>query len=365
MLRFTRRPSDTVAFTVIYWISLLFSTITLIFFAKDRIEVVLRREYVLLTSKVDATSERPYVAVPDVIICMNNTALQSHPESYLANTIRLSDPSIPRGYTVQTPCPEQRNHDTMFVFWSRNGTIDVLNTSNVVFSFKVNSPENERQQAIVYILPPEHNIFRERVLVPEGNNSNPDAYLQRNQHFISQGEGKNFINARIEKTKVLRSDFWGYFNEHNKTATEYIASSLLLSIPSALGSFGGLLSLASALLIIFFGSGRLAPFGVIQSCFMRSSTKARIKGIYGAWKQDMDNSGTIQGRHDSTSFLQQQPHPEESVATFQVQLKRQEKRLMEMETLLKEFYLDMELVDTSEDAEGKRDIRNGRAIYPV
>ncbi|KAG0326149.1 hypothetical protein BGZ99_010054 [Dissophora globulifera] len=183
---------------------------------------------------------------------------------------------------------------------------------------------------------------------------------------------------------------------------------LLVSASEAFSSWGGAFSFVFGMFYIIFGSRRITPFGLIQKFLMRATTKSKIANVYGNWKRDKNGNYHQGGRRVSSSasfsplasidprspgaqsvqyqqqaplpFLpanttpqstysqtvgsgqelsnvhqQQQIHHEELLslrdqmkthAKVLRHLQKHEQRFKDMETLLKEFYLDMDLVDT-------------------
>ncbi|KAI8358812.1 hypothetical protein B0O80DRAFT_256513 [Mortierella sp. GBAus27b] len=117
-----------------------------------------------------------------------------------------------------------------------------------------------------------------------------------------------------------------------------------LSIQSAIGSFGGVLSLVSSVLVLFFGAGRVAPFGLVQKWLLRSSTKAKIRKAYrNDHINDMDEKqGSLASSFQSSLEGEPQAHHHR-------ELKVLERRVKELETVLRDLYLDMKLIDTDDE----------------
>ncbi|KAF9274651.1 hypothetical protein BGZ88_002880 [Linnemannia elongata] len=176
---------------------------------------------------------------------------------------------------------------------------------------------------------------------------------------------------------------------------------LILSIPEAFSSWGGAFSIVLTVFGALFGHGQYSPFGVIQKVLLRASTKANLGRVYGNWRKDNYSSslstlegdstpkepphaprpiatGDIKSEYNSNSNSpgrsdgpyhhqqQQQNQPQDVVnlredfvalrQEMDIQIKagilhyiqRHEQRFKDMESLLSEFYLDMDLVDTDE-----------------
>ncbi|KAG0017972.1 hypothetical protein BGZ80_007697, partial [Entomortierella chlamydospora] len=194
-----------------------------------------------------------------------------------------------------------------------------------------------------------------------------------NYHFGNANQTDLHAFVVPQQHRVLRSDFWGYFNRYNDSATR-----------------------------------RLSPFGLIQKYLMCGSTKTNISKVYGNWKGDEDgyyheDQGGGSGNREMTISSCASPYGLDSVSTndrggFQSvhidqdsggsflacgstpskglpefteihpqflvdevltlrkemeaqskalkNLQKHEQQFKDLETLLKEFYLDMDLVDT-------------------
>ncbi|KAF8974980.1 hypothetical protein BGZ46_009540, partial [Entomortierella lignicola] len=258
-------------------------------------------------------------------------------------------------------------------------------------------------------IPYELNPYRTLAYVPI-NSARLNPEFRSNYHYGIQGSTNLHAFVRPEETRVLRNDFWGYFNQYNASATEYTLTSTL-----DFNSASGLTWIGLALPTVVVKNKQvlpLSPFGLIQKYLMRSSTKANISRVYGNWKKDEDGiyreeGGDRKGYRDSamsfsSSFIsgldsagldkrasfqnfhvdpssyepfieqgsdqnsQQQGFTGNNQAIPQYlvdellilrkemkaqskvlkHLQRHEQRFMDIETLLKEFYLDMDLVDT-------------------
>jgi len=89
----------------------------LVAFAVNRFSHVGNRDYISKTTTYALMDEAQYE--PDIIFCMANATLSNPPYDLDYRMDRLSDPSVPSGFRVQSPC-DTSVHDTMFVFWPRS-----------------------------------------------------------------------------------------------------------------------------------------------------------------------------------------------------------------------------------------------------
>ncbi|KAK3828374.1 MAG: hypothetical protein J3Q66DRAFT_12390 [Benniella sp.] len=136
-----------------------------------------------------------------------------------------------------------------------------------------------------------------------------------NTHY-AQPNTTTYITIAPRVLSYLRDDFLGFFNVHNKTTETVVTTTvedlntpgvtefqlmiptswelsdelLLLSIPEAFASWGGVFSLTVALFYLLFGKGRPSPFGFIQTYLMGSSTKRKIQEMYYKDRGDVESN---------------------------------------------------------------------------
>ncbi|KAG0229380.1 hypothetical protein BGX31_006212 [Mortierella sp. GBA43] len=322
MVRFTRRASDTPAFLVVYWTFLILAAVALAFYAKDRIELVKQRKTVIQMSKIEATSTNPILDIPDIIVYHNSN-------------MRLTY-YTQRWYNAQT------------------------------FQNEVNSPfknlRGKRDNNADRLTPAELESI-----------SGFDSWGQGDHRYISASQNEVEFLVTSKESVILRKDYKGYFGSYDDSATQYTMTSdarttddtsigkkfkivpsltkiketeiLLMTVQTAIGSFGGIMSLITSFIVFFFGAGRVNPFGFVQNRILGYGTRERIRRIYGTWKKDEESLDHIQDKHEGSP----QPPLDQELAAHRRQLNIQDRKIKELETLLKTFYLDMNLVDTKDD----------------
>ncbi|KAI8345686.1 hypothetical protein B0O80DRAFT_268216 [Mortierella sp. GBAus27b] len=171
---------------------------------------------------------------------------------------------------------------------------------------------------------------------------------------------------------------------------------LVMSIPGALSTWGGIIPIIGSIFYFFFGKGKLSPFGFLHKGILRSSINTKIDSIYRKNKGDDDDDDVLDQDHQSAAAHvfpnekschnvdpsdisavqvlgpkeEQQQVEEATEASLRKQLQHQQdeltslrafvqtqgdilKRLQKNElqsrnmmSLVKEFYLEMGLVDT-------------------
>ncbi|KAF9353723.1 hypothetical protein BGX26_008516 [Mortierella sp. AD094] len=404
--------------------------------------------------------------VPDLVFCTSKLTLNKSKTSDLFSFKRFylaGNADVPKGMRINTPCGGG-DYGSMWVLWTANGTWNTYETvemarvrfdpegTSLWYQLRVarqiiltistpyylhpNEPQDNAFFSL-FLIPHELNPYRVETFIPS-NSTRRDPRFRTNYHYGVQNQTNLHAFVRPERTRVLRNDFWGYFNQYNDSATEYMLTSsldynfspgetwmglypptmmvenkqvLIMSFMDALASWGGAFSIVFGLFFVLFGVRPLSPFGLIQKYLMRDSTKANISKIYGNWKKDRDgyyredrgggggnrdSRMSISSSHTSLSGLDSvgtdnrrsfqnfhidqssrepllaggsapnrdfpevnETHPHflvDEVLALRKEMKAQakvlkhlqkhEQRFMDIETLLKEFYLDMDLVDT-------------------
>ncbi|KAI7832174.1 hypothetical protein BC939DRAFT_488707 [Gamsiella multidivaricata] len=265
-----------------------------------------------------------------------------------------------------------------------------------------------------FFLGAENNRYRNTTYVT-GRSPLADRTFGEYQHAFVQDNSVAWLTSTLETTRVLRSDFLGLFGLYNDSATIYDVKSnaevildqnkthiyyqfpnmqiesrqvLLLSIPEAISSWGGAFSIILSIFYALFGKGAFSPFGIIQKSVLRNGTRAKIASVYtngrkGNNENNNDKSNSLtyldnnkQDARDTNAPLpfvlgganyqpcqqdltalhqqQQEIHHEELVALRQqIRALRQDvSHLQRHEQRVKEFYLDMELMETADVAPG-------------
>ncbi|KAF9362874.1 hypothetical protein BGX34_005353 [Mortierella sp. NVP85] len=341
MLRFSRRPSDTIGFLVLYWFTMLIALLGLGLFAYDRITMIADRGYVVQTVEETAPPKADYfdVFLPDFIFCTYVATPLDIDGRYAIETFDLS--AVPDGKMVKTPCWNNvKPYKSMHVLLSKTPYINAAAKDvdpRIRFTFNAQYNETDWNRAAFFVLPRNQMEDYYPKQEVEKQETSPDPELEQNMHYLSEGEVNAYITASIEKTEVLAKGFLGYFNVHDINMTEYRAVSslvlayepyrtsigvlvpltrtthsqiLTMSIHGAIASFGGVLSIVSAGLIFFFGSKRVTPFGVVQKWFMRGSTRQNIMKAYGNWEDAGDSSSFIDEKRGTGFSMDMKEKPE-------------------------------------------------------
>ncbi|KAF9168929.1 hypothetical protein BGX20_011036 [Mortierella sp. AD010] len=270
-----------------------------------------------------------------------------------------------------------------------------------------NELQNDSIGFSVFFVPHETNPYRTLNYVSnDALDMDPDS--RGNYHFGNANQTDLHAFVVPQQLRVLRSDFWGYFNRYNNSATTYSLTSTLdyMYNPGLtwLGFYPPVMRIENKQVL------RLSPFGLIQKYLMCGSTKTNISRVYGNWKRDengyyYEDQGDGSGNREMTISSCASPYGLDSVSTndrggfqsvridqdsggsflacgstpskgfpevseihpqllvgevlalrkeMEIQskalkhLQKQEQQFKDLETLLKEFYLDMDLVDTKE-----------------
>ncbi|KAF9354255.1 hypothetical protein BGX34_011127 [Mortierella sp. NVP85] len=405
-----RRPFDTTAVTILRLIFLVVSVLGLGAFAVDRIVRVTKQEYYAQTRTVTLLNQTKYEA--DIVICADKAIAYYDNTTMNVITKNLKDPSIPPGYIVPSPCfPE---HNVMFVFWYKEMSRTIRYTSDLTTLIRLET--NTTTDVAVVAMTRAHNVYGNHKTIPE-NEAKDYFFNVYNTHFVRPGETTSiFVHPRILRT--LRRDWLGLFRVYNETKQTGLTSTietvstpgitmfrvkapiswqedeevLFLDIPGAVATWGGVFSLVVSVFYLLFGSGRLSPFGVVQTYLVHSSTKRRLRDAYLQRNEDgvdLNTQGT--GHHEQALHLNalnektrlgdghtivsfdgqdhsqnvysrnftltehppQQHHEELALLRAFVygeilpRLQRQEQRSEDRESLMKHMYLDMEMVDVA------------------
>ncbi|KAK3828376.1 MAG: hypothetical protein J3Q66DRAFT_12370 [Benniella sp.] len=406
-----RRPFDTTAVTILRVIFLVVSVVGLGAFAVDRIVRVTKQEYYAQTRTVNLLNQTKYEA--DIVICADKAIVYYDNTTMNVIAKDLKHPSIPPGYIVPSPCfPE---HNAMFIIWYKERSRTIRHTSDLTTLIELKT--NTTTDVAVIAMTRAHNVYGNTGLILEkdAKNFNFNVY---NTHFVRPGETTSiFVHPRVLRT--LRRDWLGLFRVYNETKETGLTSTietistpgrtmfrvktpiswqedeevLFLDIPGAVATWGGVFSLVVSIFYMLFGSGRLSPFGVVQTYLVHSSTKKRLRDAYPQRNEDgvdFNTQGTDhheQSRHlnvpnektrlgdghtivsldeqdhsqndvYSRSFTSTEHPPQqhqEELALLRAfvygeilpRLQRQEQRSEDRESLMRHMYLDMEMVDVA------------------
>lgn len=316
-------------------------------------------------SKIEATSTNPILDIPDIIVYHNSN-------------MRLTY-YTQRWYNAQTFQNEGGGSTTYA--WANQGFGNASDLSDLQLTFSVgNVPLN----ADMLIFHPLNSPFKnlrgkrdnnaDRLTPAELESiSGFDSWGQGDHRYISASQNEVEFLVTSKESVILRKDYKGYFGSYDDSATQYTMTSdarttddtsigkkfkivpsltkiketeiLLMTVQTAIGSFGGIMSLITSFIVFFFGAGRVNPFGFVQNRILGYGTRERIRRIYGTWKKDEESLDHIQDKHEGSP----QPPLDQELAAHRRQLNIQDRKIKELETLLKTFYLDMNLVDTKDD----------------
>ncbi|KAF9435612.1 hypothetical protein BGZ76_005899 [Entomortierella beljakovae] len=408
-----RKSADSLAYSVLYYVFLAGAVVTLIYYAYNRVDAVIQRNY-FVQSKYFYHTEESTVTVPNVVLCMTNAEFKplDTPPNWDYKIYNLQDPSLPTGFRYDTPCSTRGSapHTHAYIFFTIHERLP-SHHDMTKFMFPV-TPNNTGLTGVVHIIPQQNNPYMNASIVPnDSRNLHPE--LTTNNFFFYQGQSITRITPELITTRTLRTDFRGLFGVYNETGTSYAVASrgttsyvfnftgvgmtfpsretlgeevLVVSAPVAISSWGGAFSLIVSIFFLLFGDRPFSPFGIIQKYIMKSSTKKKIATV--VEKKDADEENPLTSLDDDPTlnadltkaplpfvlgnanaqagyaqnpdvaklqFQQQQIHHDELVSLRQqVQalkkgLKRaqgNDVRINHIETLLREFYFDMDLVQT-------------------
>ncbi|KAF9116238.1 hypothetical protein BGX27_004089 [Mortierella sp. AM989] len=416
MVRF-RKSSNSITYSVLYWTFLSGAIGTLVYYAYNRVSVVLERNFFIQSEDVYASGTN-ILSAPSFILCLTNAEpfdATLTPHYWSHKHVSLVDPTIPEGQKIYSPCYAAATD--MYIFSTFKDGVEYTYGGMAGFNFSasVRGPNARGRPGQLFIVPHEDNPFQNTTFVPKtGVDPFRFSDIQRNSYNFYQNSASILVTATLQRTKVLRNDFLGLFGSFNESATTYVINSnsqllenlnvtmirmwwpvketesyqvLVVSAPEALSSWGGAFSLIVSIFVLLFGDRPFSPFGLIQKYILKSSTKKKIAYVCKKEKDADDGNSslaTLDGNYleaeqpkaplpfllgptrgaesqqnnrqqDLTAVhhQQQQIHHEELVSLReQVQIlqkalrhsQKNEQRVKEIEILLREFYLDMDLV---------------------
>ncbi|KAG0231044.1 hypothetical protein BGX31_005656 [Mortierella sp. GBA43] len=415
-----RGPSDTIMFTVLYWISFYFTVIGLGVFAGERIAAVKRRSFVYDTNPISFDSQGSYV--PDIIFCTDNAKLTDNNLRYFYNkTISLDGSLAPSSNRAHSLCAG--GNTMMIVLFAKKLESGNMNTEGQIESIVLETNSTEYIQYT--LLPSDINPFRQ-TLVPDAE-LDPQVVANmglRNTYYAKPNETTAFITVVPEIIQSPRKDFVGLFNLYGDEEEHQLSSNvdtfhtpgltlfqftvpnaavmkkkvLVMTIQDGLASWGGAFSLSICVFHFLFGIGRISPFGFIQKYLLRTSTRKRVLSTYEKQGTDKDSStdddeeldkpsfSSLQGNEsdeqngghynnheqsanheviemslvvdnpirpttrgqatEPTADLRQQLElQKEELASLRAFVQKRDQQYQDLVTLLKDLFLDMELVD--------------------
>ncbi|KAG0221342.1 hypothetical protein BGX31_009981 [Mortierella sp. GBA43] len=383
-------------FNIINLVTRIHSVTGLFSFAIDRIIRVAGRDHVFERKTVEAKN------VPDIILCTFNATVM-YSEGFFYTAIPIKGSSIPPGFKVYSPCV---SGDTMFVIWTdfarlisdrtpgKKGTRVLDPDADMMLEFHVQLNSTDPMNASVIY--PTDNVFRQLTLLPDTADSKQ---FKTNMKFHSiQPNEAAYMTPSTLMTKPLRGGLFGLLGLHEKEYSYDVSSAiditnspqyarllyrvsdtwemneevLLMSVPDALASWGGVFSLVVTVFYVLFGSRQMSPFGVIQTYLLSTSTKKAVKNVYGkrvhhnANENDDKNTDTLEEQEEESSSqriaidMLDQEDPsrpsgqwsledmKEELTLLRNRLREHEersKRFEHFESLVRDLYLDMGLVD--------------------
>ncbi|KAF9349713.1 hypothetical protein BGX34_001638, partial [Mortierella sp. NVP85] len=207
MLRFSRRPSDTIGFLVLYWFVMTITLVGLGLFAYERIEMVKGRQHFLQskTEYAESGTTSFKINIPDFVFCTYNATVGYTDERYTNETIKLTE-NVPEGKMVKSPCwngASDSDFNYMHIYRSVNRVIDAAD------------PFLDPRLKFTFVSAFNYTDYDLR----------PNPELQQNMHYLSEGEVNAYISVSVEKTEVLADGFLGYFNVHDESKAKYMVFS--------------------------------------------------------------------------------------------------------------------------------------------
>ncbi|KAK3828373.1 MAG: hypothetical protein J3Q66DRAFT_322505 [Benniella sp.] len=336
-LPFIRRPFDTWKVTAMRQGFVIISVAILIAFAVNRITYVWEQDYIFRTKII--LLEKDIQHIPDIAFCVTNATVSYKDDEMDYKSFLLKDPSMPPGFKFESLC-DYRLYDTMIVVWMKSAITKLRKKDTFMRTIGFSTNGNNTIQFT--LIPHSENPFRESEHVPVASGLENEYDDMINTHY-AQPNTTSYITIAPRILKYLRGDFWGFFNMHNETTETVISSMvedlntpgvtefqvmipaswelsdelLLLSIPEAFASWGGVFSLVVTIFYLLFGRGRPSPFGVMQKYFFDEGTRKRIKVLYGdSDKKDKD----VDGKEGNAELGAQSgtPHDEQALGNFRL-----------------------------------------------
>ncbi|KAI8350184.1 hypothetical protein B0O80DRAFT_500781 [Mortierella sp. GBAus27b] len=321
---FRRRPSDSFTFALLRWVFVILSVAGLLSFGVDRIIRVVKRDHVFENKVIDAEG------VPDLLFCASNATVK-YKEGFNITAIPIKGPKVPLGLQVFTPCD---TGDTMFIATTDftrlmaehnpGKHVQRLLDPNADMTLEIHVEVNSTDPIKVAAISSREDIYRQTVYIPASLNQ---ALFRASIKFqLLHPNESGYMTPEVKLTKRLQGGFFGLLtlkegdhdhdqevsssmditNSPNYTRIMYRVPDkwvmneevLIMSIPDALASWGGVFSLVVSVYYVLFGSRQMSPFGIIQTYLLQSSTKRAVKNVYGKQIEDYG--------HGNNSNLQEQ-----------------------------------------------------------
>ena len=117
-------------------------------FARDRIDIVLRRDFIIESKSIRYDKDRTFYDIPDIVICLSNGRVASLNEHMDSITVPLNGPSVPPGYYVDSPCfsddPSYAGDTTMTVLKMKNDTFQLPESHSLALEIKLETNSTVR-----------------------------------------------------------------------------------------------------------------------------------------------------------------------------------------------------------------------------
>ncbi|KAF9355427.1 hypothetical protein BGX26_006577 [Mortierella sp. AD094] len=391
-----RRTADTLTYTVLWWFAFILCNAGLLVFAIVKIKNMLTFDYYLQTAEVPP--DNGLIDLPDIMVCTVGAAITLYTSDFTGGPNHNNLSVVPIDIKGRSGSPCDPVHDTLTIISMRNLTVNVTNYH--MYSFLIQPLHNVASQdyltnlSSVIVMPNHNNPYAwNNGVLPD--NFNIPADMDSNTYTPDQKSTGLTIRINNAQTNLTRTDLWGLlnyfqpyplytvetkgfsFNQPERaliqiavpTSSIKQSQRLITTIPNALTSWGGPFSVVWGVFYALFGSPRMNPFGLIAIyCFGRK-TKRNIAEVYGSWRReklDEDDGGQYGVKQSTTSRDRPRTHypdlrPELNTSTtmspdqdYPWKLRQHrhnqvtESKIKELEGLLKEYYLNMELIDTKD-----------------
>ncbi|KAI1316988.1 hypothetical protein EDD11_009146 [Mortierella claussenii] len=340
MVRF-RRATDGVIFNALYYFFFLIAVGVLIYYGKTRISDVLGRDSVVQSTNKYASAGDPFMSIPDLVVCTLNLTYDplTIPWRWTVTSVSLKEADLPPNKIVDSPCI--RNATDMYIFSSIVNPAGTYGWGTPKFNFTNYGESAMGNFASVYIIPSQTNPYMNTTYIDKDKQPEIRDPVQRNSHILIQGYTRVFLSSTLERTEMLRNDFWGLFGVYNKTGSLYTITSkaetlmmpnttvfvynlptvevrshqvLLLSAPEAFSSWGGAVSIILSIFYLLFGHKQKTPIGIIQKALLGKGTKARMTEIYNSSRPNGGSSSSSSNRSNrSINYDKVDTHPSTSL----------------------------------------------------
>ncbi|KAF9149650.1 hypothetical protein BG015_008558 [Linnemannia schmuckeri] len=311
-----RKSSDTVLITSLRWICIMFSILGLLYYLVTLVMAMLTFDYFLQTTEISGLNG--FTEMPDVILCTKQASVKVG-DWYDEQGLTTDGPQI--GLTSRTWV--NGGNDTSLPIFSRPACAD-RHDGITIASFGEQSFNRSSLAALRLIITPNDPASNDvhpvtlRVF-PTRNVKLPDIWglmgmtFSQPQHSISSSfntfpipMNESYLNVKVPLTNIEQTQI------------------LITTIPSAFSSWGGALSLVTGIFCFCFGSRKLC--------------RPNLPKKFTAWNGDASNDtmadySSQDAQSDQATSLLEKDHPFVEV--------------------IKELYLDMELLNNKISAQGQ------------